>query len=93
MWLTSSFDVFDYYLPPFISTFSSFTQNSKKFYIVKLGATIHETGFLIYYIIYQLPFSILRQAILVVSALVSLIIIGVRYFKNKKVSYVETLNN
>ena len=60
MGITSSFDVFDYYLPPFISTFSSFTQNSKKYYIVKLGATIHETGFLIYYIIYQLPFSILR---------------------------------
>ena len=93
MGITSSFDVFDYYLPPFISTFSSFTQNSKKYYIVKLGAIIHETGFLIYYIIYQLPFSILRQAILVISALVSLIIIGVRYFKYKKVSYVETLNN
>ena len=92
MGLTSSFDVFDYYLPPFISTFSSFTQNSKKYYIVKLGATIHETGFLIYYIIYQLPFSILRQAILVISALVSLVIIGVNYYKHKKIDIQEVEN-
>ena len=76
MGITKTFNVFDYYLPPLISTFSTFTQNSKKYYIVKIGATIHETGFLIYYFIYQLPFSILRQAILVLSALISLVVIG-----------------
>ena len=92
MGITRTFNVFDYYLPPFISTFSTFTQNSKKYYIVKIGATIHETGFLIYYIIYQLPFSILRQAILVISALVSLIIIGVNYYKNKKIDIQEVEN-
>ena len=93
MGITRTFNVFDYYLPPLISTFSTFTQNSKKYYIVKIGATIHETGFLIYYIIYQLPFSILRQAILVISALVSLVVIGIRFFRNKKVNYVESTNN
>lgn len=93
MGITRTFNVFDYYLPPLISTFSTFTQNSKKYYIVKIGATIHETGFLIYYIIYQLPFSILRQAILVISALVSLVVIGIRCFRNKKVNYVESVNN
>ena len=93
MGITKTFNVFDYYLPPLISTFSTFTQNSKKYYIVKIGATIHETGFLIYYFIYQLPFSILRQAILVLSALISLVVIGIRCFRNKKVNYVKSINN
>ena len=92
MGATKTFNVFDYYLPPLISTFSTFTQNSKKYYIVKIGATIHEAGFLIYYIIYQLPFSILRQAILVISALVSLVIIVIKYIKNRKMN-VESINN
>lgn len=77
---TKSFLVFDNYLPPLIVTMSSFTQNSKNEYIVKIGATLHESGFLIYYIIYQLPFSILRQLILVVSAIIGIIIL---YKKNK----------
>ena len=93
MGITRTFNIFDYCLPPLISTFSTFTQNSKKYYIVKIGATIHETGFLIYYIIYQLPFSILRQAILVISALVSLVVIFIKYVKNRKVIGTDTIIN
>lgn len=70
MGITKSFNVWDNYLPPAIVTMSTITQNSKNEFVVKIGATLHETGFLIYYLIYNLPFSVMRQAILIVACLI-----------------------
>lgn len=74
MAISKTFFVLDNYLPPVIVTMSTFTQNSKNEYIVKIGVTLHETGFLIYYLIYKLPISIFRQVVLVVSSLIGIII-------------------
>ena len=74
MAISKTFFVLDNYLPPVIVTMSTFTQNSKNEYIVKIGVTLHETGFLIYYLIYKLPISIFRQIVLVVASLIGIII-------------------
>ena len=81
MAISKTFFVLDNYLPPVIVTMSTFTQNSKNEYIVKIGVTLHETGFLIYYLIYKLPISIFRQVVLVVSSLIGIIIL---YKKTKQ---------
>ncbi len=83
MALSKTFNVFDNYLPPFLITISTFTQNSTNEYVVKIGAFFHEIGFLIYYSIYKLPLSILRQVILVVSALIGIVLIRRHKKKNE----------
>ena len=82
--ISQTFDQWDNYLPPAIVTMSTFTQNNKNEYVVKIGSAAHETGFLIYYIIYMLPVSILREAILIIAALVGLALIIVKNIKKKK---------
>lgn len=82
--ISQTFDQWDNYLPPAIVTMSTFTQNNKNEYVVKIGSAAHETGFLIYYIIYMLPVSILREAILIIAALVGLALIIIKNIKKKK---------
>ena len=82
--ISQTFDQWDNYLPPAIVTMSTFTQNNKNEYVVKIGSAAHETGFLIYYIIYMLPVSILREAILIIAALVGLALIIINNVKKKK---------
>lgn len=82
---TNSFGLWDNYLPPAIVTMSTITQNNKKELVVKIGALLHEAGFLVYYLIYNLPFSILRQAILVVACLIGLIILIIGFVRNKQI--------
>ncbi len=84
MAITNTFTVYDNYLPPLIVTMSTITQNFKNEFVVKIGALLHESGFLVYYLIYRLPFSIFRQAILVIATLIGLIILIVRYIKDRK---------
>jgi hypothetical protein len=91
MGVTSTLGIWDNYLPICLVIFSTFTQNSKNEYIVKEGALVHETGFLVYYICYNLPFSILRQIILVVSCLVGLILLIVHNNKNR--NHLEVIDN
>lgn len=81
MAITDTFALFDNYLPPFIVTISTITQNFKNEFVVKIGALFHESGFLIYYSIYHLPLSIFRQAVLVLATLIGLIILIIHYFK------------
>ena len=82
--ISQTFDQWDNYLPPAIVTMSTFTQNNKNEYVVKIGSAAHETGFLIYYIIYMLPVSILREAILIIAALIGLALIIIKNIKKKK---------
>lgn len=78
MRLSNTFNVFDNYLPPLLVTMSTFTQNSKNEYVVKMGAALHETGFLIYYSIYKLPLSIFRQIILVFATFIGIILLKIK---------------
>ena len=89
MSISSSFNVWDNYLPPLMVTMSTFTQNHKKEIVIKCGATIHETGFLIYYLVYNLPLSIIRQLILVLFAIGGIVLL----FVNKKNKKKEIVNN
>ena len=87
MAITNEFNVFDNYLPPLIVTMSTITQNFKNEFVVKIGALLHESGFLIYYLIknsvnHDLPLSIFRQVCLVVATLIGLVIIIIHY-KNR----------
>lgn len=96
MAITNSFNVFDNYLPPIIVTMSTMTQNFKNEFIVKIGALLHESGFLLYYLImnaktHELPLSIFRQVILVIATIIGLIILIVLYIKKYK-SQKEDIN-
>ncbi len=90
MGISNTFGVWDNYLPPAIVTMSTITQNSKNEYVVKGGSTLHETGFLIYYLVYRLPLSVLRQGILVIAALIGIGILVYKSVKNKK--NIENIN-
>ena len=90
MAISNTFDVWDNYLPPAIVTMSTVTQNNKNDYVVKVGATLHETGFLLYYLVYQLPLSIFRQGVLIIAALVG---IGILIYKDiKKRKEINNIN-
>lgn len=84
MGITKTFNAWDNYLPPAIVTMSTITQNNKNEFVVKIGAFFHETGFLVYYLIYHLPFSVLRQAILVVACLVGIFLLLYKTIKVNK---------
>lgn len=84
MAFSNTFDVWDNYLPPAIVTMSTITQNNKNDYVVKVGSIAHETGFLIYYLVYALPLSIIRQGILIITALIGLGILIYRSINKKK---------
>ena len=73
--LSNSFTVWDNYLPPAIVTMSTITQNNKKEIVVKIGALLHESGFLVYYLVNRVPFSSLRQVILVIACLIGIILL------------------
>ena len=95
MAITNEFDVFDNYLPPLIVTMSTITQNFKNEFVVKIGALLHESGFLVYYLIKNavnndLPLSIFRQICLVVATLIGLLILIIHY---RKKDYVDDLVN
>ena len=79
MAITNTFNVFDNYLPPLIVTMSTITQNFKNEFVVKIGALFHESGFLVYYLIYHLPLSIFRQIVLVIATLIGLILLIIHY--------------
>jgi hypothetical protein len=78
---SNTFSKWDNYLPPLIVTMSTITQNNKKEIVVKLGALLHEGGFLAYYLVYHLQLSILRQIILVVACFIGLVFIIVQMIK------------
>jgi hypothetical protein len=78
---SNTFSKWDNYLPPVIVTMSTITQNNKKEIVVKIGALLHEGGFLVYYLVYHLPLSILRQIILVVACFIGLVFIIVQMIK------------
>lgn len=78
---SNTFSKWDNYLPPLIVTMSTITQNNKKEIVVKIGALLHEGGFLAYYLVYHLPLSILRQIILVVACFIGLVLIIVQMIK------------
>ena len=81
MAVSNTFGVWDNYLPPAIVTMSTITQNNKNEYVVKVGSTLHESGFLVYYLVYRLPFSIFRQVVLIIAALIGM---GILIYKNVK---------
>lgn len=89
MAVSHTFDQWDNYLPPAIVTMSGITQNNKNEYVVKVGATLHETGFLVYYLVYMLPVSIFRQVILIVAAIIGLIILINKNVNKKKDDEIE----
>ena len=76
--------VWDNYLPPILWSIATITSNSINYYILKLGILVHEIGFLTYYAIYALPFSVIRQAILALSIIVSLIVMIIKAIKQKQ---------
>lgn len=85
MAITHEFGVWTNYVPAAVVTLSTFTQNSKNELIVKGGATIHETGFLIFYLnIPNMPISVMRQILLVVAGLIGLTLVIIRLIKNNK---------
>ena len=84
MCVAHEFNKFDNYLPALIVTMSTITQNFKNEYVVKVGSIFHEGGFLVYFIIQQLPFSIFRQICLVIATTIGLCLIIYKNYKEKK---------
>ena len=82
--INNSIGVWDNYLPPILWSIATITSNNKNYYVLKLGMLVHEIGFLVYYAIYGLPFSVMRQAILAASIIVSLIVMIIRKISQKK---------
>ena len=76
--------IWDNYLPPILWTIATVTSNHKNYYVLKLGMLVHEIGFLVYYAIYALPFSVMRQAILAASIIVSIIVMLISKFKKSR---------
>ena len=91
IWLNWSNVGWSNYLPALIVTMSTITQNFKNEYVVKVGSIFHEGGFLVYFLIQQLPFSIFRQITLVIATTIGLCLIIYRNYKEKK-SLVEEVN-
>ncbi len=77
------------YLPLVLVSIFSILINNKNYYLCKLGAFIQEGGFLVYYAIFRLPVSALRQAILTTSVIVSVIIMIVKDIKKNNDRSVE----
>lgn len=86
---SNTFGQWDNYLPPAIVTMSTITQNNKREVVVKIGALFHESGFLVYYLVYRLPFSVLRQGILVFACLIGLTFLIINMVKSKKNKNIE----
>lgn len=84
MGISNTFNVWKDYIPLLVVTMSTFTQNSKNEIVVKVGATLHEGGFLVFYIINRLPFSAMRQVILVIACLIGLTLVIIKIIKNRK---------
>lgn len=82
--ITGTLNVWDNYLPPVMVTMATFTSNSKNYYVLKGGMLIHEIGFLIYYAFYNLPFSMIRQAVLSISIIVSIIVMIIRDIRKRQ---------
>jgi len=72
------------FLPFFIYAVGTYSINLKSYLALKIGMVINEGGYLIYYTIYRLPFSILRQIILTSSVLISVIVYLIKIYKSKK---------
>jgi len=72
------------YLPPAIITIATFGQNSKNEFVVKGFTIFHSSGFFVYYLINRLPFSILREIVLITACLVGLILLIYNNRKNSK---------
>jgi len=83
MGLTDSFGKWDNYLLPGLVIATTFTQNCRNEYVVKIGSTLYEAGALVYYIIYQLPFSIFREVCLVIACLVGIVLLAIKQHKEK----------
>lgn len=75
---------FENYLPPLLVTIYTLVANNKNYYILKAGAFVQEAGFMAYYLLNGLPFSFLRQLILVISIMVSVIIMLIKSKKEKQ---------
>lgn len=86
MILTHGFGQITSYFTPVTATILTLLQNNKNYYIVKLGNLIQESGALALFIICGLPFSILRQIILVSSIIISVIIMLIRDSKKNKIA-------
>jgi hypothetical protein len=82
--ISKEYGVWQHYLPACLVIMSTFTQNSKNEYIVKIGATLHETGFLVWNIVEKLPFAIFREVILVTACFIGIILLIIKDVKNKK---------
>ncbi len=89
MAVSNTFGVWDNYLPPAIVTMSTITQNNKNEYVVKVGSTLHESGFLVYYLVYRLPFSIFRQVVLIIAALIGM---GILIYKSVKKNKAQNID-
>ena len=74
-------NIFNCYIPIVLCTVFALTQNKKSFIVQKIGILINEVGFFIYFLVNNLPFSYLRELILITSILIS---ICREVFKNKK---------
>lgn len=72
------------YLPPVLVTLYTFAANHKNYYVLKAGAFLLETGFLVFFLLNGLPFSVLRQAVLVLSVLVSVCRMAAKDIKQKR---------
>lgn len=61
------------YLPLLLNTAYTLSAIHHNYYVLKGGAFVHETGYLVFFAVNGLPFSSLRQLILVLSILVSVV--------------------
>jgi len=78
------------YLPLVLVSAFSVLINNKNYYLCKLGAFIQEGGFFLYYTIFRLPVSAMRQAILTISVIVSVVLMIIKDIKrNKEISVEE----
>jgi len=76
--------IIECFLPFVIYAIGTYSVNLKNYLLLKVGMFFNEGGYLIYYIIYHLPFSILRQVVLTSSVLISIIVYLIKLYKSKK---------
>jgi hypothetical protein len=81
--ISKEYGVWQHYLPACLVIMSTFTQNSKNEYIVKIGATLHETGFLVWNIVEKLPFAIFREVILIIACIIGFVLLIVKDSKKR----------
>ena len=82
--ITKRYDNWVNYIAPLSITVLSISYNFKSYYITKIGSFVMEFGMLIIYLVYMLPFSIIRQIILVLSVIISTIIMLIKDIKKKR---------